>query len=212
MAEGQPVLRPSRLGIKADDVELSDQVTFGSPALHPVNEQYRFFGAHATASNCANEATVPAQPHGQAYSVDFHVANDGVGVRLRLPAKTGRKVEADRSAWALPGDPVMWADVLNASYESRYHTSSLHQLAAVPLGLPVIAHLASGLHVTLTEGAVHDYGDLAVQPASGNILQGQLYADLQGWTTDSPVVQPWPDRCRGPALRPPMVYCHHQRR
>lgn len=191
MADGQPVLKPSRLGIEADDVELGDQVTFGSPALHTVNEQYRFFGAHATASNYANEATVPAQSHGQAYSVDLHVANDGVGVRLRLPAKAGRKVEADRSTWVLPGDPVLWVDALNASYESPYHTSSLHQLAAAPLGLPITAHLSSGPYVTLTEAAVHDYGDLAVQPAPGNILQGQLYADLQGWTTDSPVIQPW---------------------
>ncbi len=42
-------------------------------------------------STLANEAAIPAKSHGVSYFVDIHVANDGVGVRLRLPAKTGTK-------------------------------------------------------------------------------------------------------------------------
>ena len=36
-----------------------------------------------------------------------------------------------------------------------------------------------------------DYGDLAVKLAASGALEGQLYADPKGWTTNNEVVQPW---------------------
>ena len=36
-----------------------------------------------------------------------------------------------------------------------------------------------------------DYGDLAVKLGQSGALEGQLYADPKGWTTDKEVVQPW---------------------
>ena len=109
-------------------MELGQEVTLGSADSRKVDEHYRFFGAHAEAVNRANEATVPAQSHGQSYLVDVHVANDGVGVRLRLPAKAGRRVQADRSTWMIEGDPTVWAAKLDNSYESPYHQTTLKQL------------------------------------------------------------------------------------
>ena len=98
VVDGKQVLAPSRIGIESDDVELGQGVTLGSAKSRKVDEHYHLFGAHAEAVNHANEATVPALSHGQSYLVDVHVANDGVGVRLRLPAKTERRVQADRSS------------------------------------------------------------------------------------------------------------------
>ena len=123
-SDGKQVLAPSKVGIQADDVELGQGVTLGSPSVRKINEQYRYFGAHTTAINSANEAVIPAQSHGESYSIDVHVANDGVGIRLRLPAKPRRKVQADHSTWALEGDPTMWVDKLDAAYESPYHSTT----------------------------------------------------------------------------------------
>src|ERR1039458_1534889 len=50
-ADGKQVLAPSKLGIQTDDVELGQDVMLGAPRGHKVNEQYRFFGAHAMAIN-----------------------------------------------------------------------------------------------------------------------------------------------------------------
>jgi alpha-glucosidase len=107
VVDGKQVLAPSGIGIQADDVELGEDVTLGSAKTRKVNEHYRFFGAHAEAVDRANEATITAQSHGESYFVDVHVANDGVGVRLRLPAKAGRRVQADRSNWMIEGDPTV---------------------------------------------------------------------------------------------------------
>jgi alpha-glucosidase len=189
LVDGKQVLAPSRIGILTDAGELGQAVSLQSPHLHAVNERYAFFGGHSVAINHANEATIPATSHGESYFVDIHVANDGVGVRMRLPAKPGRKVLADRSSWALEGDPTMWVDKLDNSYESPYVTSSLDKLTGA-LGMPVTARVGD-LYVTVTEAAVKDYGDLGLKRGDDGALEGQLYADPQGWSTDDAVVQPW---------------------
>jgi len=188
--DGKQVIAPSKLGIRSDDAELGQDVRLGKPGRRSINEQYRFYGAHSVAVNRANEATVPAASHGERFFIDIHVANDGVGVRLRLPAKPGRKIQADRSSWALEGDPVMWVDKLDAAYESPYHASSLSQVGTGALGLPITARVG-GVYVSLTEAALKDYGDLSVKRGADGALEGDLYADPDGWTTDAEVVQPW---------------------
>jgi alpha-glucosidase len=188
--DGKQVLAASRLGIRSDNVELGEQVSPAQPTRRTVNERYRFLGARSDAVNHANEITVPVVSHGEPYFVDLHVANDGVGVRLRLAARPGRKIQADRSSWKLDGDPVMWVDKLIPEYESPYHASSLSQLGADALGLPITARVG-GLYVTLTEAALEDYGDLGVRRGADGTLNGELVADPDGWTTDDAVVQPW---------------------
>jgi len=190
LVDGKQVLAPSMIGIEADDVEFGQDVTLGSPHLRKVDEHYRFFGAHADAVDRANEATIPAQSHGQSYWVDVHVENDGVGVRLRLPAKAGRRVQADSSTWMIEGDPTVWAAKLDNSYESRWHETTLKQLGTESIGLPLTARIGQ-VYIALTEALLKDYGDLAVKLGPNGALEGQLYADPNGWTTDKEVVQPW---------------------
>ena len=190
VVDGKQVLAPSMMGIEADDVELGRDVTLGSAKLRKVDEYYRFFGAHAEAVDRASEATIPAQSHGQSYWVDVRVANDGVGARLRLPAKPGRRVQADRSAWMIEGDPTVWAAKLDNSYESPYHQTTLKQLGTGNIGLPLTAHVGQ-VYIALTEALIKDYGDLAVNLGESGALEGQLYADPNGWSTNNEVVQPW---------------------
>lgn len=190
VADGKQVLAPSAMGIETDDVELGQEVTLGAVQTRKVDEHYRFFGAHAEAVNRANEATVSAQSHGQSYWVDVHVANDGVGVRMRLPAKAGRRVQADRSSWVMEGDPTVWVAKQDNSYESPYHQTTLKQLGTGSFDFPLTSRVGD-VYITLTEADGQDYGDLAVKLGEGGALEGLLYADPKGWTTDNEVVQPW---------------------
>ena len=178
------------MGILSDDIELGQDVSLGRPTFRSVNEHYLFFGAHSVAVNRANEATVPATSHGESYLVDIHVADDGVAVRLRLPAKAGRKVQADRSTWKLEGDPVMWLDKLDFGYESPYHTSSLSQFGTGSVGMPITAKVGDA-YLSITEATVKDYGDLGIKRGADGSLEGTLYADPDGWTTNDAVSQPW---------------------
>jgi alpha-glucosidase len=190
LVDGKQALAWSKIGILSDGVELGQQAVLGKPQFRKVNEQYKLFGAHSVAVDRAQEATVPVTSQGESCMVDVHVANDGVGVRLRLSARPGRKVQADHSSWALDGDPVLWAAPLDAAYESHYRTTSLQKLGSDSFGLPVTARVGD-LYIALTEAALRDYGDLAVKRGVDGALEGQLYADPQGWTTNDAVIQPW---------------------
>ena len=189
--DGKQVLAPSKVGIQADDVEFGKDASLGAAKLRKVDARYHFLGGHSEAVDRANEATIPVKSGAESYFVDVHVANDGVGVRLRLPAKAGRKVQADHSTWMLDGDPTVWAAKLDNSYEAAYHQTTFKQLGAVGnIGFPLTTRIG-GVYVTLTEALIKDYGDLAVKLGTDGALDGYLYADPQGWITDDEVVQPW---------------------
>ncbi|MBB5866434.1 glycoside hydrolase family 97 protein [Xanthomonas sp. 3058] len=190
-ADGQAVLAPSPLGIRVDGLELGETTRIGSVQRGSRNTRYRFTGGKAMAIDRANTATVTLNAHGRSFAADLHVADDGVAVRLRLPARTGTTVEADRSGWTLAEhDPPVWATALLPDSENSYTTQSLGSLGAGRYSLPLTAH-SKRFWITLSEAAVVDYGDLAIERSANGGLSGVLYADPKGWHTDAAIVQPW---------------------
>ena len=189
--DGRPALSPSEVGIRSDGIDFGQDVRVGAPKTGRVDESYPFFGAKAKAVDRARTVAIPLVTQGEAYILDLHVADDGVGVRLRLPAKTGRRVEADLSTWRFPGDPTVWAaGPYDASYEQTYRTATLKELGGKECGFPVTARVG-GAYVTLGQAALKDYGDLGIKVGADGALGGYLPNDPQGWTTDREVVQPW---------------------
>ena len=188
--DGKQVLAPSEIGIRSDGVEIGQNAVLGTFAIKSVDETYDLLGSHSVAVNKANEAAVPVTSGSESYTLDVHVADDGVGVRLRLAAKKGRKIEAERSAWRFDGNPAVWVAAQDDAYEQTYKATTLNALGTGNYNMPLTAKL-DAVYVTITEAAVNDYGDMALKPGSGGVLQGYLYADSSGWTTDAAVVQPW---------------------
>lgn len=189
--DGAPLLADSPLGIRADDLELGKSAAIGAVTRTRVDQRYRFTGGKAWAIHRANTASIALTAHGVAFHADVEVADDGVAVRLRLPAKAGRWVQADRSGWKLAAaDPQLWTTKLGPEYENLYEGTTLRAMNDGPHGLPLTARVGS-FWVALSEAAVVDYGDLAIARGPGDVLAGTLYADPKGWRTDSAVVQPW---------------------
>jgi alpha-glucosidase len=189
--DGRAVLDPSPLGIRVNGVELGEAAALGAVQRQRTDTRYRFFGAKAEAVDRANIATIALRAHGIMFSADLHVANDGVAVRLRLPARAGQRVEADRSGWKLAAaDPRVWTTSLLPDYENLYQATTLRSMADGLHGLPLTAKIDK-FWVTISEAAVVDYGDLAITRGADGLLAGSLYADPQGWQTDAAVVQPW---------------------
>ena len=187
----RPVLDPSPLRMRVNGVELGEGAAIGATRRDRTDTRYRFFGAKAEAIDRSNIAHVALTNHGMAFEADVWVANDGVGVRLRLPAKVGRMVEADHSGWKLAvADPRVWVTPQDPGYEAIYETKTLGALAGKPLGLPLTAKV-DRYWVTISEAATVGYGDLSITPDAGGLLTGNLYADPKGWRTDQAVVQPW---------------------
>jgi alpha-glucosidase len=190
-ADGRSVLDPSPLGIRSNGLDLGTGAAIRKTQRGKLAERYPFHGGKAWADNNANTATVFLTSNGVAFEADVHVANDGVAVRLRLPALAARKVEADGSGWKLAeNDPRVWATEFLPDYENAYAETSLTKLGDKTYGLPLTAKV-NGLWVTLSEAAVVDYGDSAIHLTRDGMLATRLYADPDGWSTDEAVVQPW---------------------
>jgi alpha-glucosidase len=188
--DGKPVLAPSSVSIRSDGVVFGKQVVLGKPQIRDIDETYAFMGGKSKAENRARAVTIPLATGGISYALDVHVADDGVGVRLRLPAKPGRRVEADLSTWKLPGDPVVWAAPYDPGYEQTYRTTSLRALGPGAYALPLTAKVRN-VYVSLSEADLVDYSDLAVKRQDDGTLAGFLPFDGRGWKTDGEVVQPW---------------------
>ena len=140
--DGRAILDPSPLAMKVDGVDLGNAAQIGTVQRKVVNSRYRFLGGKAEAIDKANVASVALTARGIRFEADVHVADDGVGVRLRLPAKAGRQVEADHSGWKLAAaDPRVWAAALDPSYEAVYETKTLGQLTGRALGMPLTTSL-----------------------------------------------------------------------
>ncbi|MBI0476394.1 glycoside hydrolase family 97 [Sphingomonas sp. MA1305] len=189
--DGRAILDPSPVTMRVDGVELGNHAVIDAVRRRPFRDRYRLFGGKAWAIAHANQATLTIHSSSTPYEADVRVADDGVGVRLRLPAKPGRHVDADRSGWQLASvDPRVWASRRSAGYEEVFTTETLRSVAGKPLALPLTAKI-NRYWVTISEAAGVDYGDLAVTPDANGLLTGMLYADPAGWRTDKAVTQPW---------------------
>lgn len=189
--DGRPILDPSPLRMRVDGTEMGDGASIGAVRRDRTDSRYRFFGAKAAAIDRSNIAHVALTNHGATFEADVRVANDGVGVRLRLPAKAGRMIEADHSGWKLAAaDPRVWVTPCDPGYEAIYEKKTLNELAGKPLGLPLTAKV-DRYWVTISEAATVGYGDMSITPDAGGWMTGDLYADSEGWRTDKAVVQPW---------------------
>jgi alpha-glucosidase len=189
-ASGQLVQAPSEIGIRSDGIAFGRDAKLGQAKIRQVDERYAFIGGKSKAVNRARLATFPVTTQGQKYSLDLYVADDGVGIRLRLPAKPGRHVESDLSTWRFAGNPTAWAAEYQADYEGQFRRSSLSEIKGKNYALPLTLKIGT-TYVTISEAALKDYGDLAVKAQEDGTLAGYLPNDPQGWTTDTEVVQPW---------------------
>ena len=190
-AGGQPILAPSPIGLRVDGIDLGEGATIGVVRQRRVDRRYPFHGGKAVARDHAIVATIAITAQGRRFDADVQVADDGVGVRLRLPARAGQTVQAEGSGWQLAdADPQVWATALDAGYEGIYRATTLRALGTAAVGLPLTAKLGR-YWVTLSEAAVVDYGDMGVARDAAGLLRGTLYADPKGCTTDAAVDQPW---------------------
>lgn len=189
--DDRAILAPSALGIRADGMSFGDGVALGTVVFGKIDRQYHFFGAHNGAIERLRTATITATSSGQRFTIDLRVANDGVGVRLRLPAKPGRHVEAEGSSWRLAAtQPRLWATHYSPGYEELYRTTTGTGLAGEPLGLPLTAQI-NDRWVVISDAAQVDYGDVAITKAADGSFAASLIADPKGWSTDREVIQPW---------------------
>jgi len=192
--DGREVVAKSRFGIIADGVDLGADVKLGKSSSKKITESYAMFGGHAEAKNNCRETTIAVRTTtGENFELDVRAYNDGVALRSRLPAKTGRKINGESTEWKMAGNPLAWFQNSDfVGYEGIFRSSRLEDFfAGTKIALPITFSLPGGGYALVTEANLLNYSDLAVQVSPDHSLHAYFHANQNGWTTDAAVVQPW---------------------
>src|ERR1043165_6243560 len=193
--DGREVVRKSRFGIISDGVDLGANVTLGKSSSRKIRESYAMVGGHSRAENNCRETTVAVRgASGEACELDVRAYDDGVALRARLAAKSGRKINGEATEWKMAGNPMAWYQTDPWGYEYIFQGDRLNDLeTGKKIALPITFSLADGGYALVTEANLLNYSDLAVQTDADHSLHGYFHSkpDTNGWTTDAAVIQPW---------------------
>ena len=114
---GAPVVTASRLGLLLDGVPLGREAVIGDVERSTRNETYPTRGAHATARDHANTATIAlssplasAGGESQAFTLEVRAFDDGVGFRWRVPAAPDKRARVPDAGtdFRLPIGSAVW--------------------------------------------------------------------------------------------------------
>jgi alpha-glucosidase len=193
--DGRQVVEPSRFGIVTDGADLGGDAKLGATTSRKIHESYAMFGGHSRAENNCRETTISVSAtNGESYQLDVRAYNDGVALRSRLPAKSGRRINGEATEWKMAGNPTAWFQTDAVNYEGLFQSSPLADLSdGKKIPFPITFSLSGGGYALITEADLLNYTDLGTQVSAGHALHGIFHtrSDASGWTTDAAVTQPW---------------------
>ncbi|QDU55911.1 glycoside hydrolase family 97 protein [Aeoliella mucimassa] len=191
----QQVAEAAGIGLRIDGVDLGEQpkVLAISP-VKEVNETYRRFGAHSTATNHYNEYVVQVQSQdGQKWSLEFRLFDDAVAYRLKVDREGASHIDGDFADWQFPVDATIWQQGAgNRSYEGEYLGFSVGGLeTGSRLMIPTTMVLADGSYAMITEANLVHYSDMVIEVSGEGKFRQVFHDDSNGWEHTGDIVTPW---------------------
>lgn len=140
---GTEVLKPSPLGLRLAATDFTSGVKLGPAApVETVKQTYALaHGKRRSVSYEARRGTVSlADKSGTLLEVLFHVANDGVAFRYRIPRLGGRAtVSAEDTGFAFPEGTRVWMHPMHdakTGWMRTFPSYEAHYVADAPAGTP----------------------------------------------------------------------------
>lgn len=166
------VIAASPIRMFVDGKAITDGVAIGQAERYQLNEQYPWYGVHATARNHYNGARVGITKGATNYTVDLRVFDDGVAFRLIVPGKENEKRVADEATvFTLPVGSLAWYHDLYMHYEGVYEKKNLDTVKAGEWAAPSVTFQQPRnklLYVAITEADLKNYGGMALQTDGKN--------------------------------------------
>ena len=165
---GTTVIAPSTLSLTVDGYDLASGVIFNNATRGDVNETFPWHGAHSTATNHCNTATV-SLTHDLSftqYTLEVRAFNDGVAYRFVVPgAEDVSRVPDEYSNFVLPAGTTIWFHDLDGHYEAAYEKRDISEVKAGQwAGPPLTFQLAGGAgYGSITEANLANYAGMALE-------------------------------------------------
>nr|WP_121271952.1 glycoside hydrolase family 97 protein [Pedobacter schmidteae] len=160
------VINSSPIRMFVDGSDITSGITMGKAERYQLNEQYPWYGVHATARNHYNGAKMDIVNGAVNYTLDLRVFDDGVAFRLVVPGKDNEKRVADEATvFTLPAGSLAWYHDLYMHYEGVYEKKNMDTVKAGQWAAPSVTFQQphNKLYVAITEADLKNYGGMALQ-------------------------------------------------
>ncbi len=168
---GQPVIRPSRLGIDlADGTGLGRDAAIEDVRTRAIDETYtQSPGKRSRVVNRCEETTVVLRerPSSRRWEILLRAYDDGAALRYRFPAQEGYNdlaIAGERTRIDLPGEARAYALPLKgytSSHEARFQKKAVADLPRDwLLGPPLLVEMPGGGWLAVMEANLTDYAGM----------------------------------------------------
>lgn len=180
--EGILLVEPSALGIKFGAQEFGTEVKDLILAKsRDINYSYPQRGKHLTAKDISREYLIKITEKGISFHLTVRFFNDGFAFRYNLDSFPSRLIKGELSSFTLPQKSQIWFferknDWKLKSYAGEWISADIDAMPKVsptgPVqGKPLIAQLANGTYLTLTEAALYGYSGMRLRANGSRVFQ-----------------------------------------
>lgn len=162
------VVEPSSIRLIVDGLDFGSGVVFEKIERSEISETYPWVGAHSTAKNRCNVATISFQHDLSAtpLRLEVRVFDDGAAYRVIVPGTDheSRSVE-EFSDFIVPAGSAMWFHDLGGHYEAEYKTLPVGEVKAGQWAAPPMTfELPHGAgYGVITEANLTNYAGMALE-------------------------------------------------
>jgi len=162
-----PVVETSRMGMKIDEVDLSQNVEIDRVERYRTNERYASRGVHSEAIDHCNGARVSLRhpASNTNYTLEVRAYNDGVAFRHIVPGNNKLRIPDEGTVFTIPVGSSVWFHDFEGHYEGIHTKKEISEVkpgewAAPPLTFKLLNSAGYG---SLTEGALRNYAGMGFQ-------------------------------------------------
>jgi alpha-glucosidase len=162
------VIEPSTFHLIVDGYDLASGVIFSNASRSEIRETYPWHGAHSTATNHGNAATI-SFVHDlsfTAFSLEIRAFDDGVAYRFVIRgADNAARVPDEYSKFILPAGTTVWFHDLGGHYEAAYEKQDIAEVKAGQWAGPPLTFQLPGSagYGSITEANLVNYAGMALE-------------------------------------------------
>jgi alpha-glucosidase len=198
----QVLVWPSPLGLHLNGLKYGSHVSsirVSSPLKE--NNRYPVTGKHTLAINSCRTYTLTIKESGKKYLLLAKVFNDGFAYRYRFDGSPSNYITEEFSSFKLPAKSRIWFferdnDWKLKSYAGEWKSAAIDSMEVIsrqgPVqGKPIVAGLASGGYMAVTEAALYNYSGMRLAATGNRSFRVNFTEGVRGFDVKGRVTSPW---------------------
>jgi alpha-glucosidase len=162
-----PVVETSLMGMKIDEVDLSQHAEIGRVESYRTNETYPSRGVHSEAIDHCNGVKVSLRhpASNTNYTLEVRAYDNGVAFRHIVPGNNKLRIPDEATVFTIPAGSSVWFHDFEGHYEGIHTKKEISEVKPQEWAAPPLTFkLPNGAgYASLTEGALMNYAGMGFQ-------------------------------------------------